>query len=78
MKKVKQIMAIFGVVLLVALYGSTLVFALIDSSNTMSAFKASIVATIMVPVLIWAYTLIYRLVKGKAEDSDPREDSSQK
>lgn len=64
MKKTKQILAIIGVILLVALYVSTLVFALIGSDFTTSCLKASIYATVVVPVLIWAYTMVYRLLKN--------------
>lgn len=65
MKKGKQILAILGIVLLVALYLSTLVCALLDNSSTMAFFKASIYSTIVLPVLIWAYSFIFRLVRGK-------------
>ena len=69
MKKIKQILAILGCVLLVALYVSTLVFALIGSEDTMNLFCASVYATVVVPVLIWAYSLIYRLLKNHSGDS---------
>ncbi|MDD6156837.1 MAG: hypothetical protein PUB52_07465 [Lachnospiraceae bacterium] len=65
MKKIKQVLAIIGVILLVALYLTTLVFAITDNSGTMDLFFASIVATILIPVLLWAYTFIYRLIKKK-------------
>lgn len=65
MKKVKQVLAIIGVILLVALYLTTLVFAITDNSGTMDLFFASIVATILIPVLLWAYTFIYHLIKKK-------------
>ena len=51
MKKTKQILAIIGVVLLVALYVSTLVFALIGSDFATNCLKASIYATVVVPAL---------------------------
>ena len=65
MKKVKQVLAIIGVILLVALYLTTLVYAITDTSGTMDLFFASIVATILIPVLLWAYTFISRLIKKK-------------
>lgn len=74
MKKTKQILAIIGVVLLVALYVSTLVFALIGSDLATNCLKASIYATVVVPVLIWAYTMVYRLLKNHYS---LREDSGQ-
>lgn len=63
MKKMKRILALAGVIILAALYVTTLVLAIADNSNSMQMFFASIVATIIIPVLIWAYTFIYRLLK---------------
>lgn len=63
MKKVKQILAIIGIVLLVSLYVITLVLALTDDPNTMTVFRASLYCTFLIPVLIWAYTFIYKLLK---------------
>ena len=42
MKKIKQILAILGCILLVGLYVSTLIFALIGSEDTMKLFRASV------------------------------------
>ena len=61
MKKGKQILAIIGIILLVVLYLSTLVCAITDNTGTMKMFKASIFATFVIPVLIWAYTFLYKL-----------------
>lgn len=72
MKKVKQIIAILGVVLLLGLYVITLIMAITDNSSTMSMFEASVVATILIPVLLWTYTFIYKLLKkyyGPDKDS---------
>lgn len=75
MKKVKQILALIGVILLVALYVTTLILAITDNSGTMNMFFASVVATIMIPVLIWAYTLIYRLTRGNKASDEKNTDS---
>ena len=72
MKKVKQIIAILVVVLLLGLYVITLIMAITDNSSTMSMFEASVVATILIPVLLWIYTFIYKLLKkyyGPDKDS---------
>ncbi|MCR5666595.1 MAG: hypothetical protein K6G01_07165 [Eubacterium sp.] len=65
MKKARQICALIGVILLVALYASTLVFALIDSADAFAMLKISIYATVIIPVLIWAMGMIARLLKKK-------------
>lgn len=75
MKKVKQILALGGVIFLVALYIITLVLAITDNSGTMNMFFASVVATILIPVLIWAYTLIYRLTRGNKDSEDKNSDT---
>ena len=64
----KRIFAIIGVILLVSLYILTLVMALTDNTSTMRMLEASVLATIIIPVLIWTYTFIYRLL-NKNNDS---------
>lgn len=71
MKKTKRILALIGAVLLFAMYASTLVFAFIDHSASMWLLKASIACTIILPVLLYAYTLVYRVTRtGPAPDTD--------
>lgn len=67
-KKSVRILALVGVILLVALYGSTLIFALISSPHAFNLLMTSIVLTILVPVLIYTYQLIYRLLNKKADN----------
>lgn len=76
MNKVKRILALVGVVLLLALYGSTFVFAVIDNSDSMSMFKASVVATIIVPTLLWTYSFIFKLVKKNNENSENKNEET--
>lgn len=68
MKTIKRILAILGIVLLAGMYVLTLVLALTDDPNTMNAFRASVYCTVLVPVLIWAYTFIYRLLKNDKKE----------
>jgi len=62
--KTKRVLAIVGVILLVALYVSTLIFAIIGSDDAMLMFKASVIMTIVVPALLWGYTVIYRVMRN--------------
>lgn len=64
----KRIFAILGVILLLALYVFTFIMALTDNTSTMRMLEASVLATIIIPVLIWTYTFIYRLL-NKKDDS---------
>ena len=67
MKKAKRILALSGVVLLVALYVATLVFALLDSPNSFALFKASVYCTIVIPVIVYSGTLIFNNAGRKKE-----------
>ena len=63
MKKAKRIAALLGVILLLAMYGSTLVFALMDSPSAKGLLMGSIYCTIAVPILLYAMTLVTRHLK---------------
>ena len=71
-KKVKQILAIIGIVVLVGLYVSTIVCALSSSNNFMNLLLASVYATVIIPVLIWAYSFIYKLLKKDRDDEEKK------
>ncbi len=61
MKNLKRILAAIGAILLIAMYVSTLVFAFIDHSKTLGLLKASIACTIILPCLLYAYSLVYKI-----------------
>ncbi len=63
MKKVKRIIALLGIILLLALYVAALILAIIGSEEALNLLKAAIYATVVLPVLLWAYSFIYRLIK---------------
>ncbi|RKI31250.1 hypothetical protein D7V82_00410 [bacterium 1xD8-6] len=65
MKKVKRILAMAGVILLAGLYVAAFVSAILAKPAADGFFKASLLATIIVPLLIYVYTLIYKLIFGK-------------
>lgn len=73
MKKFKRFIALSGVILLVLLYLSTLVFALMDSELATAMFKISIAGTILIPVLLYAYLMFYRLSERNSEDQSDME-----
>ena len=77
MKKVKQILAMLGVILLVSLYVITLFCAITDNSATQQVFMASLFATVVIPVLFWAYMLVYRLIKKNSKEREEREKMEQ-
>ena len=68
-RRVKQILAIIGLVIIAGLYIVTLVLALIGNEQTRSLFLASIICTVLVPALLYIFAWMYRLVKGSAEEA---------
>lgn len=59
----KQIGAIIGIVLLVALSIATLLAAIFDKSGRL--FQAFLVATIATPILLWIYIWLYGIMTNK-------------
>lgn len=59
--KIKRLLAALGAFLLFAMYALTLIFALTDHSATKGLLKASIACTILLPILLYAFILVYRL-----------------
>lgn len=71
MKKSKRIMALIGAILLVLLYVSTLIFAFIDTVVSQKLLMAAIATTILLPVLLYIYSLFSRT--SHTDDSDSNE-----
>ncbi len=68
MKKVKQILAILGIVLLVGI-NILLVFAAgTTGEDSMNVFNAAIVTVVVVPVLLWVYLFVFKLIKKNNDD----------
>lgn len=70
MKKFKRIFALTGAILLILLYVSTLVFAFIDHPASIGLLKAAVACTILLPVLLYAYALVYKATRKEDEDSE--------
>ncbi len=68
MKKVRRIIALIGIILLLAMYGSTMVFALMGSPNSKGFLMASIACTIFVPILLYAMSVVAKNVRGAGVD----------
>ncbi len=62
-KKLKQILAIIGIVALVGMYAMTIVFALLDNPKTFHMLGTSIAATVFIPVIIWVIGIFIKLDK---------------
>lgn len=68
MKKTKRILAAVAALLLFAMYGATLVFSLLNLPASEDLLMASVACTIIFPVLLYAYILVYRVLKGPGEE----------
>lgn len=67
----KQIVALGGVILLVALYILTLLVAIFAPQTAGHLFQACLMATVFVPILIWIYVWMYGKLTGKHTMADP-------
>lgn len=63
--KMKRIGALVIVFLLVGLYVATLILAFMKSAQAQAMFKGCIIATIGLPVLLYAYMLMYKYLKNR-------------
>lgn len=68
MKNTKRILAVAGIILLLAMYAMTLIFAISGSESADGWFKVSLFCTIVIPVMLYAYTLVYHYLKGRGEE----------
>lgn len=66
-KSFQRIAALVGAILLAGMYVLTLAAALIDHSAGQAWLKASITATILVPVLLYAILLVGRALQGQGD-----------
>lgn len=68
MKNLRRIMAIAGIVLLIAVYASTMVFALMKHPMADRFLMASVFCTIAVPVLLYGMILVARNLEQRGEE----------
>lgn len=78
MKKLKQIFGIVAIALLVFMYVLTLVFAIIDDPHTMTLFKASVAATVIIPVFLWVIRIFIKIAKPDNSEFDEASKNSKK
>ena len=62
--KIKRILALLLAIGLFSLYVVTIVVACTGSPNKDIMLKACIYSTVVIPIFLWAYALIYRLLKS--------------
>ncbi|MBR3401713.1 MAG: hypothetical protein IKG67_05670 [Parasporobacterium sp.] len=67
--KAKRILALIGIIILAGLYITTLLLAVFGNENTQSWFMASIACTVIVPIMIWVISWLYKMLKKDVSDS---------
>ena len=65
MKKVKQIMAIIGLVVIAALYMWALVAAIMARPEANAMFMAAIISTVVIPVMMYVVSWLGRVFSGR-------------
>ena len=68
MKKAKQILAILGIVLILGVNILLVITAFGATEDNTNIFNAAIVTVVLVPVLLWVYLYIFKLIKKNNED----------
>ncbi|WP_313133470.1 hypothetical protein [Anaerocolumna sp.] len=63
MKNTKRVLALIGVLLLLCIPVLLVIGAFTASPDSTALFKASIFCAIVVPIMVYAYILIYRVIK---------------
>ncbi len=71
MKLLKRIAALIGAAILIGLYAATFIFAIMDSPHAENYFKASLFATVFIPVLLYGMILIYKQLKKDNSKANP-------
>ncbi len=73
MKKLKRIFAILTVVFLLSLIGINVYAAFTASPNSHALFQASLYSMVVIPIMIYGYIIVYRLLKRYAKDKNHTE-----
>ena len=74
MKNIKQILAIAGIVLILGLNILLVFVAGTASEDGMGMFGGAVVAVVMVPILLWIYMYVFKLIKKRNEDKEIEEE----
>ena len=70
MKKLKRIGALTLVILLIGLSILTLISAFFTTKETSALFNASMFCMVTIPFFLFAYMLVYRIIKKNNESDE--------
>ncbi|MCD8096730.1 MAG: hypothetical protein LUE31_01565 [Lachnospiraceae bacterium] len=69
-RKIKRIMAIIALIVIGLLYLCTFILAFIQGERAKDLLMLSLVATVVIPVLMYIYLWLFRLFRGDNSDDD--------
>lgn len=75
-KKIRQVSALIGIVILVLIYIVALIAALISSPSANSLFMASLYCTLVIPCLIYGFQLICKVFGGPLVEVDDKKSNT--
>lgn len=67
MKNLKQLLAVVGIILLGGMYILTFIAALTDNSKSGGLLMASLYCTVIIPIFLYAFMLVYKWSRHKDE-----------
>lgn len=70
MKNIKQILAILAIVLILGLNVFVIFAAGTASEDGMGMFGGAVVAMVMIPILLWIYLYIFKLIKKRSDEKE--------
>ncbi len=74
MNKIKRTASIVGIVLLVSMYIISLITAIFASEHAPGMFLASIFCTVVIPILVYIFITLIKIVYQKNSPSYPEEE----
>ncbi len=77
-KRIRQIFAWIGIVVLLGLYLTSLVLAFSGSPMAQALFRGSFAATVVFPILLYAMQIIYRVLRPSDPTDEPKKDPKKK
>ena len=69
-KRIRQISAIGGIILLLLIYIVAFIAAILSSPSANALFMASLYCTLIIPGLVYGFQLICKVFGGKAVDTE--------
>ena len=72
MKKMKQILAWAGIIILLGLYLVTFLLGVTGNESTKDLLMASLACTVVIPCLMYAMLLLARVLGGKSNSEDTK------